>query len=176
MSASIPSPLPPSVEIRTIRNQRVILDSDLAKLYRVPTKRFNEAVKRNIARFPADFCFPLTREEVANLRSQIATSSLVHGGLRYLPFAFTEHGAVMAANILRSPRAVQMSVFVVRAFILMREELAAHGTILRRLAEIDRTLLSHDAALRDLFQKLRPLLMPPSETPKARIGFHQGNR
>ena len=174
MSAT--TPFPPGIEIRTIRNQRVLLDADLAKLYRVPTHRFNEAVKRNIARFPADFCFRLTPQELANLISQNAISSLGHGGVRKLPYAFTEHGAVMAANVLRSPRAVQMSVFVVRAFILMREELTAHGTILRRLAEIDRTLLAHDAALRDLFQKLRPLLLPPPETARPKIGFHPGNR
>jgi hypothetical protein len=162
--------------IRIVRGQRVILDADLARLYEVPTKRFNEAVRRNPERFPEDFCFQLTREEVANLRSQIATSSLPHGGLRYLPLAFTEHGALMAANILRSPRAVQMSVFVIRAFIRLREELATNATILKRLAEIDKTLLVHDSALRELFQQLRALLAPPPEKPKRKIGFHAGNR
>jgi ORF6N domain len=164
------------VALHLVRGQRVVLDSELARLYRVPTFRFNEAVKRNAARFPADFCFRLTPQEFANLKSQNAISSSAHGGARTPPRAFTEHGAVMAANILRSPRAVQLSVFVVRAFIAMREELAAHTTILRRLAEIDKTLLVHDAALRDFYRQLRPLLLPPPEKPKPKIGFHQGNR
>jgi len=110
-----------------------------------------------------------------NLKSQIATSSCGarHGGHR--PWAFTEHGAVMAANVLRSPRAAEMSVYVVRAFVRMREELAANATILKRLAEIDRTLLEHDSALRTLWQRLQPLLAPPPEPPRRRMGFHVGN-
>ncbi len=117
--------------IMTVRSQRVILDADLASLYGIPTKRLNEQVRRNMDRFPPDFAFILTNEEVTNLRSQIATSSwqvnrsqfttASHGGRRYRPYVFTEHGAIMAANILRSKRAIQMSVFVVRAFIRMRQ-------------------------------------------------------
>lgn len=107
--------------LRELRGERVILDSDLARLYGVPTKRLNEQVRRNAERFPPDFCFQLEPQEVANLRSQIATSS--YGGRRYLPYAFTEHGAIMAANVLNSPQAVQMSVFVVRAFLKMRAAL-----------------------------------------------------
>ena len=178
--------------IFTIRNQRVILDADLAKLYGVTTKVFNQAVKRNADRFPSDFAFQLTSAEVANLRSQIVTSSLEatepqkedanwsqivtssHGGRRYLPWAFTEHGALMAANILRSERAVEMSVFVVRAFVRLREQITANQTILKRLAEIDKTLLQHDSAVRDLYRKLLPLLQPPPpEKPKRRIGFRR---
>src|SRR5437588_9830513 len=106
--------------IRSIRGQRVMLDSDLAKIYGVPTFRFNEAIKRNCERFPKDFAFQLTREELRHLISQIAISSSRHGGRRKLPTVFTEHGAIMAANVLNSPRAVQMSVFVVRAFLKMR--------------------------------------------------------
>lgn len=172
-----------------VRNQRVILDSDLARLYGVTTKRFNEAFKRNRQRFPGDFAFQLTVAELNNLRSQIATSSLQHaestevhprwpqivttshGGRRYCPWAFTEHGAVMAANILRSERAVQMSIFVVRAFVRLREQVAANHAILKRLAEIDRTLLEHDSALMDVYEKLLPLLQPPSDESKRRIGF-----
>jgi ORF6N domain len=175
--------------ILVIRNQRVILDVDLARLYEVPTKRFNEAFKRNRRRFPDDFVFQLTTVEFNNLRSQIATSSSQpadsvedhgdwsqiatgsHGGRRYLPWAFTEHGAVMAANILRSDQAIHMSVFVVRAFVRLREHIAANQAILKRLAEIDRTLLQHDSALLDLYEKLLPLLQPPPDLPKRRIGF-----
>ena len=177
--------------IFVIRGHRVILDADLARLYGVPTKRFNEAFKRNRRRFPDDFAFQITPEELGNLRSQIATSSsqllvpdddasnwsqLVtssYGGRRYLPWAFTEHGALMAANILRSQRAVEMSIYVVRAFVRLREHIAANHAILKRLAEIDRTLLQYDSALRDIYHKLLPLLEPPPEPPKRRIGFHR---
>ncbi len=152
-----------------VRNQRVILDADLARLYGVTTKVFNQAVKRNVSRFPKDFAFQLTTAEITNLRSQTVTGS--HGGRRYLPWAFTEHGAVMAANILRSEQAVHMSVFVVRAFVRLREHVVANQAILKRLAEIDRTLLQHDSSLLDLYEKLLPLLQPLPAHPKRRIGF-----
>src|SRR5215471_14247918 len=130
--------------IRTVRGVRVMLDYDLAKIYGVPTFRFNEAIKRNRHRFPADFMFQLTRAEFDSLKSQIAMSKVgnssqfamssgKHRGAAYLPYAFTEHGALQAANILRSPRAVQMSVFVIRAFVKMREQLATNAVILKRL-------------------------------------------
>jgi hypothetical protein len=180
--------LPP---IHVIRRQRVMLDSDLARLYVVPTSRLNEAVKRNADRFPADFRFQLTREEYARLISQIAISSSEaadsqaeelnssqfamssrkHRGAAYLPWAFTEHGALMAATVLSSPRAVQMSLFVVRAFVQMREELQAHATVFKRLAEIDKKLVTHDVILRDVYEKLRPLLNPPV-VPRKEMGFH----
>ena len=183
--------VPDSLEplILVIRNQRVILDADLARLYGVSTKRFNEAFKRNQQRFPDDFSFQLTITEFNNLRSQLATSSLQHvestevlpkrsqivttshGGRRFRPWAFTEHGAVMAANILHSERAIRMSVFVVRAFVRLREHIAANRTILKRLAEIDKTLLEHDTDLFDLYEKLQPLLQPLPDSPKRRIGF-----
>ena len=167
-----------------MRGQRVILDADLAQLYGTTTKRLNEQYRRNLDRFPRDFAFQLTLEEWTALRSQIATlkttpdlrsqiaTSSPHGGRRYFPIAFTEHGALMTANILNSPRAVAMSVYVIRAFVKMREHLAANAAILKRLAEIDKTLLVHDAALRDVYQKLRPLLEPPPVPPKPQIGFH----
>jgi hypothetical protein len=171
-----------------IRGHRVVLDADLARLYGVQTFRFNEAFKRNRYRFPADFAFQLTSDEFARLTSQFAMSKAQpadssghksshpamssRGGRRHLPWAFTEHGALMAANVLRSDRAVQMSVFVVRAFVRLREQVAANTAILKRLAEIDKTLLEHDSALRDLYQKLLPLLQPPADPPKRRIGFH----
>jgi hypothetical protein len=160
------------IPIVTVRGQRVLLDSDLAALYEVPTKVFNQAVKRNLSRFPEDFSFILTGEEWLRLRSQIVTSSLSHGGRRYAPRVFTEHGALMAASILNSDRAVAMSVYVIRAFIEIREQLAANQTILKRLAEIDNTLLIHDASLRDIYQKLRPQLTAPPAPPKREMGFH----
>jgi|CZKM01.1.fsa_nt_gi hypothetical protein len=169
--------------IRSIRDQRVILDTDLAALYGVPTKRLNEQYRRNSDRFPEDFAFRLTQSECAALRSQIATLNTGGGirsqfataskrNVRYLPVAFTEHGALMAANILNSPRAVAMSVYIIRAFVKMREDLAANAAILKRLAEIDKSLLLHDGALREILQKLRPLLEPPPAPPKPEIGFH----
>jgi hypothetical protein len=159
--------------IQTIRGQRVILASDLAKLYGVTTKRLNEQIRRNKSRFPSDFMFQLTRlEELERSRSQIAT--LKRGAnLKYAAYAFTEHGAIMAANVLNSPQAVAMSVYIVRAFVQQREVLSANDAILKRLAEIDKTLLLHDSALRDIYQKLLPLLQPPPETPRPRIGFRE---
>jgi hypothetical protein len=157
--------------ILTVRGQKVILDRDLAAIYGVSTSRFNEAVKRNRARFPHDFAFQLTRQELRRLISQNATSSSGHGGVRKLPWVFTEHGAIMAATVLNSPQAVQMSVFVVRAFIKMREQLLDRAELEKRLSEIEKVLLSHDAALRDLYHKIRPLLLPPPESPRRKIGF-----
>jgi len=163
--------------IHTIRGQRVILASDLARLYSVPTKRLNEAVKRNKIRFPTDFMFQLTVDEldaIKILRSQFATLRSEHGRhQKYLPYAFTEHGAIMAANVLNSPQAVAMSVYVIRAFVQQREVLSANEAILKRLAEIDQTLLLHDKALRDIYQKLLPLLQPPPDPPKPKIGFRE---
>ena len=171
--------------IVTIRGQRVILDRDLAAIYGLPTKRLNEQVKRNAGRFPADFAFQLTPHELMTLRSQFATSNGPYirpqfatgsrGGLRYLPYAFTEHGAIMAANVMNSPQAVAMSVFVVRAFVQMREHLIANAAILKRLAEIDKTLLEHDQVLSVLWQRLKPLLEPPPEPPKRQIGYRKEN-
>jgi ORF6N domain len=173
--------------IREIRSQKVILDTDLARVYGVSTKRLNEQFRRNRNRFPEDFAFQLTSEEAVNMRSQIVTSypdiaflrsqsaTLKRGRgqhRKYRPWAFTEHGALQAANILNSARAVQMSVFVIRAFVKVRDELAANSAMVKRLAQIDSTLFLHDSALRDLYQKLRPLLAPPPEPPpKPRIGF-----
>ena len=170
MPATLESP-----PIHTFRGTKVVLDGDLAKLYGVTTKRLLEQVRRNQDRFPDDFCFQLDRQEVADLRSQIATSSGTYGGRRYAPWVFTEHGALMAANVLNSSRAVQMSIFIVRAFLRMREELATSAVVLKRLAEIDKKLIMHDVVLRDVYRKLQPLLAPPPEPPRRRIGFHPGN-
>jgi len=163
--------------ILTVRGHKVLMDADLAEIYGVPTKVFNQAVRRNADRFPEDFCFRLTPEEaeaVRRSRSQFVT--LKRGqNLKYLPHAFTEHGAIMAAMVLNSPQAVTMSIYVVRAFMQMREQLAANAAILKRLAEIDKTLLDHDHSLRIIWQKLQPLLLPPPDPPappKRTIGFH----
>jgi hypothetical protein len=157
--------------IVTVRDQRVILDADLAALYGVSTMVLNQAVKRNQGRFPEAFLFQLTRYEwINNLKSQIVISSS-HGGRRSPPFAFTEHGALMAANVLNSPQAIQMSVALIAAFIRLREALTADAATAKRLAEIENTVLTHDAALRDLYQKIRPLLLPPPDSPRRKIGF-----
>jgi hypothetical protein len=170
--------------IKTVRGQKVILDADLARIYEVPTKALNQAVKRNADKFPPDFLFRLTEKEAAVLRSQIVTSNALpdrsqivtgsqkHRDPTHLPYAFTEHGALMAATVLNSPRAVKMSLFIIRAFVKIREDLAANAAILKRLAEIDRTLLVHDVTLRDILEKLRPLLAPPPKPPTPEIGFH----
>ena len=158
--------------LHCIRGVRVILDTDLAKLYGVQTFRLNEAIKRNRERFPDDFMLQLTLAERELLISQFAMSRAGRGGRRTLPHAFTEHGALQAANILNSPRAVAMSVYIIRAFVKMREDQAANAAVLKRLAEIDKTLLIHDSALREIYQKLRPLLEPPPTPPKPQIGFH----
>ena len=155
-----------------VRGETVILDADLAVLYGVTTKALNQAVRRNSARFPGDFAFLLTPEE----KTEVVTNCDHLRRLRFSPVspqAFTEHGALMAATILNSPRAVAMSVYVIRAFVKIRGELAASAAILKRLAEIDKTLLVHDVALREIFEKLRPLLAPPPPPPpKPEIGFH----
>ncbi|EQD24485.1 MAG: hypothetical protein D084_Lepto4C00430G0011 [Leptospirillum sp. Group IV 'UBA BS'] len=153
-----------------IRGQKVMLDSDLASLFGVPTKRFNEQIKRNNSRFPSDFMFQLAQEEFDSLKSQIATSNTGRGGRRYLPFVFTEHGAIMAATVLNSPLAVEMSVFVVRAFVKLREMLSTHKEVARKIEELERKLADHDEAIIGLFEAIRQLMGPPLENRK-QIGF-----
>lgn len=163
---------PVAIPILTVREQRVVLDSDLAAIYGVSTGRFNEAVKRNAKRFPEDFSFLLTAAEHGALRSQFAILKRGRGQHRkYLPRVFTEHGALMAASVLNSDRAVAMSVYVIRAFVEMRETLSANDAILKRLAEIDRDLIVHGSALQDIYRKLLPLLTPPTDPPQRQIGF-----
>lgn len=157
--------------IHLIRGQRVMFDSDLAAIYGVTTKRLNEQLRRNHSRFPQDFAFQLTAEEVTNLRSQIATSSL-HGGRRYRPWVFTEHGAIMLASVLNSEIAIQASVRVVRAFVRLREMVAANAQLAGKLEELERRLDSHDEAIVDLFAALRQLLQPTEPSKKREIGFH----
>ena len=162
--------------ILVFRGQRVLLDAELARLYGVTTKVLNQAVKRNTARFPEDFTFRLNLEEDAALRSQTVTSksSDSRGGRRYLPYAFTEHGAIQAANVLNSPRAVEMSVYVVRAFVQLRELLASNTELARRLdeleARIEKKLTGHDEAIAAMLSAIRQLMSPTA--PKRRgIGF-----
>jgi ORF6N domain len=157
--------------IHLIRGQRVMLDSDLAAVYGTSTMRLNEQFKRNRKRFPDDFGFVLTREEFTNLISQNAISRS-HGGRRTLPVAFTEHGAIMLASVLNSEIAVQASVRIVRAFIRLREMVAANAQLAAKLEELERRFDSHDEAIANLFATLKKLL-EPSEAPKRReIGFH----
>lgn len=158
--------------ILTIRDQKVMLDADLAELYGVETRALNQAVKRNRNRFPEDFLFQLTADE----KSEVITNCDHLARLKFaksLPYAFTEHGALMAANILSSPEAAAMSIYVVRAFIKQREILLAQTHVLKRLAQMDAKLLRHDAALRTIWRELQPLLAPPPTAPKPQIGFHQ---
>jgi len=160
-----------------VRGQRVVLDSDLAQVYGVPTKRLNEAIKRNADRFPLDFMFRLTlgeAEAFRRSRSQFAT--LKRGqNIKYLPFAFTEHGAIMAANVLNSPRAVQMSVFVVRAFVKMCETLAQNKELAAKLAELERKLTArldnHEKAIVHILEEIKKLMAPPPEPKRRQIGF-----
>jgi len=156
--------------IHLVRGQKVMLDADLAELSGVPTKRFNEQVKRNFDRFPADFMFQLADEEYAALRSQIATSNTGRGGRRYAPYVFTEHGAIMAATILNSPKAVEMSVFVVRAFVQLREMISTHKELAAKLDELDRKVSSHDQAIAGLIDAIRQLMTSPAQK-KRGIGF-----
>jgi hypothetical protein len=161
-----------SVESRILllRHQRVILDAHLAELYGVPVRQLNQQVKRNQGRFPADFVFQLTAKEQEGLRSQIVISKKGRGGRRYRPFAFTEHGAIMAATVLNSERAVQMSVFVVRAFVRLREMLATNRRLASKIDELEKRMDSHDDTIQDLIDAIREL-MTPQEEPRERIGF-----
>lgn len=162
--------------IFTLRDQKVILDADLAAVYGVETGALNRAVKRNILRFPSDFIYQLAPDEVRDLRCQIGISK-GQGGRRYLPFVFTEHGAIMAATVLNSPRAVQMSVFVVRAFVRMRAALSDTAVLARKLATLEREvkarLDTHDAAIVDVLRRFMEILDPPAplEPPPKPIGF-----
>lgn len=154
--------------ILIIRNQKVILDSDLATLYGVSVKRLNEAVKRNAERFPSDFMFQLTRDEVENLRSQFATANF--SMRRYLPYAFTEHGALMVATVLNSPRAVAMSLAVIRTFIKLRQLLSLNKDLARRLDELEE---KYDSQFHVVFEAIKQLMQLPEEIKKPRIGFNK---
>jgi len=150
-------------KILMIRGQRVMLDADLAFLYGVPLKRLNEQVQRNIQRFPADFMFQLSIEEYSNLKSQFATSSLGHGGKRKLPFVFTEHGVAMLSSVLRSEKAVEMNIFIIRAFIKMRELLATNKDLAYKVEKMEGHII-------DIISVLKRLTDEPVK-PKGKIGF-----
>jgi hypothetical protein len=156
--------------ILELRGVRVLIDHDLSSIYGVPTKVFNQAIKRNAARFPPDFAFRLTREEFDTLRSQFVTSKAGRGGRRHLPLAFTEHGGIMAAAVLNSPRAVEMSVFVVRAFVRLRDSARHYAALARQLAALERRVSIHDGDLKQVFAALRQLLEKPAR-PRRLIGF-----
>lgn len=156
--------------ILIFREQKVLLDAELAALYGVSTARLNQQVRRNLERFPADFVFQLSATEYAALMLQNATSKSGRGGRRKLPLVFTEHGAIMAATVLNSPRAVEMSVYVVRAFVKLREALASNKELTQKLDQLERRLQTHDQAIVGILKAIRELMNPPG--PKRRgIGF-----
>ncbi|MGI8435437.1 MAG: ORF6N domain-containing protein [Chthoniobacterales bacterium] len=184
--AAMTSPALPDLknEIHLVRGERVMLDSALAEIYGVPTKRLNQQLRRNRKRFPSDFASQLTTEEFTNLKSQIATSSSddvgnlrsqivtsSYGGRRYRPWVFTEHGAIMLATVLKSDIAVQASVRVVRAFVQMRELVSANAILARKLSELEKKSDTHNDAIAQLFQAIRSLIEPPPAK-KREIGFH----
>ena len=157
-------------KIFVLRGQRVILDRDLAELYGVEVRQLNQQAKRNAKRFPPSFRFQLSPHELKILRSQNVISSEGHGGTRYLPYVFTEHGAIMAATVLNSERAIEMSVFVVLAFVRMRRAIAGNRNVLTKLGELERRLEGHDAEIHALMEAIREL-MTPEEPNRRRIGF-----
>jgi hypothetical protein len=174
---SQPRRLPPdptnriSAHIFSLRARKVLLDEDLAELYGVQTKRLNEQVKRNADRFPEDFMFRLTRSELEALnRSQIATGSSKHRDTRFPPFAFTEHGALMAASVLKTSRAIEASIYVVRAFIQLREMFLAHKELAGKLEELERKIGAHDQAIHEIIDAIRQMMAVP-DSKKPPIGF-----
>ena len=160
-----------------IRGHKVMIDSDLASLYDVPTGALNRAVKRNIDRFPEDFCFQLTDEELEALRFQSGISKKAgRGGRRYLPYVFTEQGVAMLASVLNSSRAVQVSIGIVRVFVKLRAILATHTELGRRLEELERKFEKHDSELHYVFEAIRELMAPEPVPSKRRIGFNASER
>ena len=157
-------------KIFMIRGHRVMLDKDLAELYGVSVKRLNEQVKRNTRRFPTDFMFLLTRQEVMNLRSQIATSSW--GGRRYFPYAFTEQGVAMLSSVLNSERAIEVNIAIMRAFVRLRQILSTDKELAYKLKELEHKIEKHDEDIQAIFDAIRKLMAPPPVKPKPLIGFH----
>lgn len=163
-------------KIFMIRGHKIMLDKDLAKLYGVSTKRLNEQAKRNMSRFPEDFMFQATEEEAAmleklspRLRSQFATSN--RGGVRYLPYLFTEQGVAMLSSVLNSERAVQVNIIIMRAFVKLREFLSTHKELAQKLKELEGKFEKHDTEILMIFDAIRQLMVPPPEPPKRKIGF-----
>ena len=155
-----------------VRGQRVMLDSDLARVYGVSTTRLNEQFQRNRDRFPENFAFQVTAQEFAGLMSQIAISKKGRGGRRKLPWVFTEHGALQLASVVRSATAVKASIRVVQVFVSMREQLAAHKELAGKLAELEGRIAGHDEAIQNLFRAIRQLVEPPLSENRRQIGFH----
>jgi hypothetical protein len=154
-------------KIYLVHGQKVMLDSDLAELYGVPTKALVQAVKRNQKRFPKDFMFQMENQDVINLRSQSVTSSLSYGGRRYLPFAFTEQGVAMLSSVLHSDRAIEVNILIMRAFVKLREMIASHKDLARKLNELEK---KYDGQFQIVFEAIRQL-MAIEEKPKRKIGF-----
>ena len=154
-----------------IRGLRVMLDSDLARLYGVTTKALNQAVKRNADRFPEDFAYQLTEQEVTDLRSQIVTSKTSRGGSRYRPWVFTEHGVAMLASVLKSPQAARVNIEIIRAFVRLRRLLATPGELISQINELAKTVNLHDEHIRAITDVLKRMMEPPAAPPKPRIGF-----
>jgi hypothetical protein len=161
-----------SSRIYLIRGKRVLLDSDLAELYGVLTKNLNKAVQRNLDRFPQEFMFRISPEEVESLRFQIGTSKNGRGGRRYLPYAFTQEGIAMLSSVLHSPRAVQANILIMRAFIKLREMVATNELVRQKIEELERKYQSHDKKFTAVFEALKELLEPAKPTKKKPIGFH----
>lgn len=157
-------------KILFIRGKRVMLDKDLAVLYGVPVKVLNQAVKRNLKRFPDDFMYQLTKEEVINLKSQFVTSSW--GGVRKLPYVFTQGGVAMLSGVLNSERAIKVNIQIMRAFVKLRELLINHKDLAIKLGALERKYIAHDEKIKYIFETIRKLLEPPPEEPKRKIGFH----
>jgi hypothetical protein len=168
-----PAPRIASIErtIHFIRGHKVMLDADLAQLYHVPTFRLNEQVKRNRSRFPRDFMFQLTALEASSLTSQIAISNSSRGGRRYRPYAFTEQGVAMLSSVLKSGRAVQVNIAIMRAFVKLRDILATHHELAKRLEQLEGRFDQHDAQIQEVFEAIRALLAPKPDPSKRRIGF-----
>jgi len=159
-----------ATKILFIRGHRVMLDRDLAQLYEVETKQLVRQIKRNIERFPEDFMYQLTKEEVINLRCQIGTSSW--GGIRYLPYVFTEQGVAMLSSVLKSRRAIQVNILIMRAFVKIKEILLTHKDLAIKLEALERKYANHDKKIRAIFEAIKQLLQPPPVEQKRRIGFH----
>ncbi|MFH1553034.1 MAG: ORF6N domain-containing protein [Candidatus Omnitrophota bacterium] len=159
-------------KILLIRGKKVMLDRDLAKLYKVPTGRLNEQVKRNIERFPEDFMFQLTKKEFKNWLSQIAITNSEKMGQRHNPYAFTEQGVAMLSSVLNSKRAVQVNIAIMRVFVKLKEMLSTHKELMYKLAELERKIEKHDEEICTIFEAIRQLMKPPPEKSKRQIGFH----
>ena len=159
--------------IYLIRGHKVMIDRDLASLYKVPTGRLNEQVKRNRKRFPEDFMFQLTKKEYENWISQIAISNSEKMGLRRRPYAFTEHGVAMLASVLNSDKAIKISIHIIKAFVKLRNVISAHKELAHKLEQLERKTVKHDTEIQAIFEAIRQLMKPPEQS-KRRIGFHAG--